>query len=88
MVFDRGDGPTPGPEIALEKDHAKKRLFQYCRPKMPQKWSSCYENNENIDINMLPDQTFGQRCLVIQMVDSCIPSSRTPQPLDISKPSK
>jgi hypothetical protein len=21
------DGPTPGPEIALEKDHAKRRLF-------------------------------------------------------------
>jgi hypothetical protein len=57
------DGPTPGPEIALEKDHAKR---------------------ENIDINMLPDQTFGQRCLVIQMVGSCIPSSRTPQPLEIS----
>jgi hypothetical protein len=25
----RGDGPTPGPEIAPEKDHTKKRLFPY-----------------------------------------------------------
>jgi hypothetical protein len=25
----RGDGPTPGPEIALEKDYAKRRHFPY-----------------------------------------------------------
>jgi hypothetical protein len=66
------DGPAPGPEIAL--DHAKRRLFQYFKPKM----SELPRNNQNTAINTLPFHTFGQGCLVIQMVDSFIPTSRTP----------
>jgi hypothetical protein len=40
---------------------------------MPQKCPSCHKNNQNTAIIMLPFHTFGQACLVIQMVDSFIP---------------
>ncbi len=32
---------------------------------------------------MLPFHNFGQGCLIIKMVDSFLPTSRTLQPLDI-----
>jgi hypothetical protein len=54
----RGDGPSPGPEIALENDHVKGDFF-HIFGQLPQKWPSYYENNQNIAISMLPFNIFG-----------------------------